>query len=39
MITAMVRQLRAELAFIDNKPGLRAILTAPVSAAAVEGAE
>lgn len=36
MIAAMVRQLRAELAFTDNKPGLRAILTAPVSAAAVE---
>ncbi|MEW5687457.1 MAG: histidine kinase dimerization/phosphoacceptor domain -containing protein [Pseudomonadota bacterium] len=32
MIAAMVRQLRAELTFADNKPGLRAILTAPVSA-------
>lgn len=32
MIAAMVRQLRADLTFTDNKPGLRAILTAPISA-------
>jgi len=32
MMTAMVKQLRGELTFGDNKPGLRAILTCPVSA-------
>lgn len=32
MMGAMVKQLRGELAFGDNKPGLRAILTCPVSA-------
>ncbi len=36
MIAAMVRQLRADLTFTDNAPGLRAILTAPVSAAVAE---
>jgi chemotaxis family two-component system sensor kinase Cph1 len=39
MIAAMVRQLRADLSFLDNGPGLRAILTAPVSAAAVDVSE
>ena len=38
MIAAMVRQLRADLTFADNGPGLRAILTAPVSAVAPEPA-
>lgn len=32
MMGAMVKQLRGELTFGDNKPGLRAILTCPVSA-------
>jgi light-regulated signal transduction histidine kinase (bacteriophytochrome) len=32
MMAAMVRQLAGELAYADNKPGLRAILTAPVAA-------
>lgn len=32
MMGAMVKQLRGELIFGDNKPGLRAILTCPVSA-------
>jgi len=32
MMTAMVKQLRGEIAYGDNKPGLRAILTCPVSA-------
>jgi len=32
MMSAMVKQLRGELTFGDNKPGLRAILTCPVSA-------
>ncbi|RAK63628.1 histidine kinase dimerization/phosphoacceptor domain -containing protein [Phenylobacterium kunshanense] len=36
MIAAMVRQLRADLTLADNGPGLRAILTAPVSAAVVD---
>ncbi|MBX3483816.1 histidine kinase dimerization/phosphoacceptor domain -containing protein [Phenylobacterium sp.] len=31
MMSAMVRQLGGELAFADNHPGLRAILTCPVS--------
>ncbi len=33
MMNAMVRQLSGQLTFGDNKPGLRAILTCPVSAA------
>ena len=32
MMSAMVRQLSGELTFGDNKPGLRAILSCPVSA-------
>lgn len=32
MMNAMVKQLRGDLTFGDNKPGLRAILTCPVSA-------
>ncbi|MBJ7408999.1 MAG: GAF domain-containing protein [Phenylobacterium sp.] len=32
MMSAMVKQLRGELTFGDNKPGLRAILTCPISA-------
>lgn len=32
MMTAMVKQLRGEIVYTDNKPGLRAILTCPVSA-------
>ena len=32
MMSAMVKQLRGDLVFGDNKPGLRAILTCPVSA-------
>ena len=28
----MVKQLRGDLAFADNKPGLRAILTCPSAA-------
>lgn len=34
MMTAMVRQLTGGLTFGDNRPGLRAILTCPVSAPA-----
>jgi two-component system, chemotaxis family, sensor kinase Cph1 len=34
MMNAMVRQLRGELTFGDNRPGLRAVLTAPIAAAA-----
>lgn len=34
MMSAMVRQLTGELTFGDNGPGLRAILTCPVTAAA-----
>jgi light-regulated signal transduction histidine kinase (bacteriophytochrome) len=34
MMTAMVRQLQGELTLGDNRPGLRAILTCPVSAPA-----
>lgn len=37
MMNAMVRQLSGVLTFGDNKPGLRAILTAPVSAPAPAG--
>lgn len=33
MMTAMVRQLSGEIVQADNRPGLRAILTAPVAAA------
>lgn len=33
MMAAMVKQLRGELTFGDNKPGLRAILTCPATAA------
>ncbi len=32
MMGAMVKQLRGELTFSDNDPGLRAILTCPISA-------
>ena len=32
MMRAMVKQLRGDLAFADNKPGLRAILTCPSAA-------
>jgi light-regulated signal transduction histidine kinase (bacteriophytochrome) len=32
MMAAMVRQLRGEMAYEDNRPGLRAVLTAPASA-------
>jgi light-regulated signal transduction histidine kinase (bacteriophytochrome) len=34
MMSAMVRQLHGQLAFADNKPGLRAILACPVQATA-----
>ncbi len=33
MMAAMVHQLRGDLQFLDNKPGLRAVLTAPIAAA------
>jgi light-regulated signal transduction histidine kinase (bacteriophytochrome) len=39
MMSAMVKQLRGELTFGDNKPGLRAILTCPVSAPIQPAAE
>jgi len=39
MMSAMVKQLRGELTLGDNKPGLRAILTCPVSAPIQPGAE
>jgi chemotaxis family two-component system sensor kinase Cph1 len=39
MMAAMVKQLRGELTFGDNKPGLRAILTCPISAPIQPAAE